>query len=320
MKIIKDYLDSLFLTVPITPETKKAKEDLLAIMEDHYHELIAEGKSEHEAIGAVISEFGSIDEILAELELEQAEEDEDYPEVDAVSLDEAIDFWAVTRKFAFELSLGILLLALSMSAMMFIGFSELFAFLGILGFSVLAAVGIGFIISGSMKYVREKRKLDDRPLARDVYKEAFFQLENYDKSFRMGLALGIGLCILAIPMSIFFTSIIYAVTLGISAFFATGGVGVFLIVYTSIVRNGFKKMTNGQYFVSDEDHPGPRAMKHSYGSAAPLIITLRKFYWPLVFIFYLFWSNLTGWSNSWIIFVIAGIFYSLVSETLKKRK
>ncbi len=44
MRIIKDYLDSLFLTVPITSETKKAKEDLLAIMEDHYHELIAEGK------------------------------------------------------------------------------------------------------------------------------------------------------------------------------------------------------------------------------------------------------------------------------------
>ena len=28
MKTIKDYLDSLFLHVPITPETKKAKEDL----------------------------------------------------------------------------------------------------------------------------------------------------------------------------------------------------------------------------------------------------------------------------------------------------
>lgn len=47
MKTIHDYLDSLFLSVPITPETKKAKEDLLAIMEDHYLELIHQGKSEH---------------------------------------------------------------------------------------------------------------------------------------------------------------------------------------------------------------------------------------------------------------------------------
>ena len=67
MKIIVEYLDSLFLNVPVTPETKKAKEDLLALMEDHYNELIAEGKNEHEAIGAVITEFGSIDELLDEL-------------------------------------------------------------------------------------------------------------------------------------------------------------------------------------------------------------------------------------------------------------
>ena len=50
MKTIHDYLDSLFLNVPITPETRKAKEDLSAIMEDHYHELISQGKSEHEAM------------------------------------------------------------------------------------------------------------------------------------------------------------------------------------------------------------------------------------------------------------------------------
>ena len=45
MKTIRDYLDSLFLNVPTTPETKKAKEDLAAIMEDHYHELIEQGKA-----------------------------------------------------------------------------------------------------------------------------------------------------------------------------------------------------------------------------------------------------------------------------------
>lgn len=72
MKIIAEYLDSLFLNVPITSETKKAKEDLLALMEDHYHELIAEGKNEHEAIGAVITEFGSIDELLEELGVQRA--------------------------------------------------------------------------------------------------------------------------------------------------------------------------------------------------------------------------------------------------------
>lgn len=71
MNTIRNYLDSLFLNVPKTAETQKAKKDLLSIMEDHYYELIEEGKNENEAIGTVINEFGSIDELLAELELEK---------------------------------------------------------------------------------------------------------------------------------------------------------------------------------------------------------------------------------------------------------
>lgn len=44
MNTIRNYLDSLFLNVPKTAETQKAKKDLLSIMEDHYYELIEEGK------------------------------------------------------------------------------------------------------------------------------------------------------------------------------------------------------------------------------------------------------------------------------------
>lgn len=40
-------------------------------MEDHYHELMGEGKNEQEAIGRVISTFGSIDELLEELDVEK---------------------------------------------------------------------------------------------------------------------------------------------------------------------------------------------------------------------------------------------------------
>jgi len=96
MKTIRDYLDSLFLNVPTTPETKKAKEDLAAIMEDHYHELIEQGKSEHEAIGAVISEFGSIDELLQELQVAQSEDTAEEAWLDAITIDEAFDFWNIS--------------------------------------------------------------------------------------------------------------------------------------------------------------------------------------------------------------------------------
>ena len=40
-------------------------------MEDKYNELKSEGKSENEAIGIVISEFGNIDELINELDINQ---------------------------------------------------------------------------------------------------------------------------------------------------------------------------------------------------------------------------------------------------------
>lgn len=321
MKIIKDYLDSLFLTVPITSETKKAKEDLLAIMEDHYHELIAEGKSEHEAIGAVISEFGSIDEILAELEVEAEEpqyEEEDY---DGIDLEEAFDFWGTTRRFAFELSLGIFFLFLSISAIMFKNNGGLLFPLAILSFFILVLSGIGFIILGSMKYSSAKKLLEDRPLQNDVIEESKEQILNYAKSFRVGLASGICVCILSIPFLIIFAEFFYEPSLAISVLFGTLGVGIFLIIYTSVVRNGFYKMAAGQFFVSDSDNPGPRATQSEYGDAASIVMLLRKLYWPIVVVIYLLWSNINySWHYSWIIFVVAGLIQTIVSESMKQKR
>lgn len=71
MDTIRNYLDSLFIGVPQSTEIDKLKTDLLANMEDHYHELMGEEKNEQEAIGTVISTFGSIDELLEELDVEK---------------------------------------------------------------------------------------------------------------------------------------------------------------------------------------------------------------------------------------------------------
>ena len=54
----------------ITSEVRRAKEELLAMMEDKYTELRSEGKSENEAIGQVIAEFGNAEELIRELELD----------------------------------------------------------------------------------------------------------------------------------------------------------------------------------------------------------------------------------------------------------
>ena len=69
MDTIRNYIENLFAGLPNRQDVLKAKEELLAMMEDKYSELKAEGKSENEAVGVVISEFGNIDELCKELGL-----------------------------------------------------------------------------------------------------------------------------------------------------------------------------------------------------------------------------------------------------------
>ncbi|MDR1412379.1 MAG: permease prefix domain 1-containing protein [Actinomycetes bacterium] len=67
METIQAYLDTMFARIEETPEVARVRIELLANMEEKYHELRAQGLSENESIGAVISEFGQVDELFAEL-------------------------------------------------------------------------------------------------------------------------------------------------------------------------------------------------------------------------------------------------------------
>jgi len=70
METIRNYLESMFKNLPQTDVVVKAKYELGQMMEDKYSELIKEGKSENEAIGTVITEFGNLEEIAKELGIE----------------------------------------------------------------------------------------------------------------------------------------------------------------------------------------------------------------------------------------------------------
>ena len=72
MNAIRNYLDNMFRNLPNTEEVRRAKTELLEMMEDKYEELIKEGKTENEAVGIVISEFGNLDELAESLGISEA--------------------------------------------------------------------------------------------------------------------------------------------------------------------------------------------------------------------------------------------------------
>lgn len=69
MKVIDSYLETLFAEYPQTSRFKQARIELQRMMEDHVEDLIEEGLSETQALGKVIAEFGSLDEVAEELDL-----------------------------------------------------------------------------------------------------------------------------------------------------------------------------------------------------------------------------------------------------------
>ena len=108
METIKSYLETMFANMPNTPEVIRAKTELLGMMEDKYNELIQEGKSENEAVGTVISEFGNLDELADTLGINsQPHEAADNRRI--LSLDEVKSYIHAYSKRSFLIALGVML-------------------------------------------------------------------------------------------------------------------------------------------------------------------------------------------------------------------
>ncbi|MFD5599863.1 permease prefix domain 1-containing protein [Leucobacter sp. NPDC058333] len=63
MNVIIAYLDTMFSAYPQTPRLLEAKTELQGMMEDAYTSIIASGRSENEAVGQVIRDFGNLEEL-----------------------------------------------------------------------------------------------------------------------------------------------------------------------------------------------------------------------------------------------------------------
>jgi len=112
METIINYVETMFINLPETAELQQLKQDILLNMEDKYNELKAAGKSENEAVGTVISEFGNLDEILDELDSEGGQFEEDVELLPVVDMAEASNYVAVRRKTGFNICLrGVVLYA-----------------------------------------------------------------------------------------------------------------------------------------------------------------------------------------------------------------
>lgn len=318
MKTIKDYIDSLFLGITETSQTKQLREDLLASAEDRYEDLKSQGKSENEAIGGVISEFGSIDELLEEMNIRQDFMNEKGYELNEITIDESLDFLKVHHRAATLIGIGVMAIILGVSALflsMTLYGEDAAALFGVLFILLGVAIGVPLFIIAGTSITNTNKKLDDRFIPLQVKNEIKKRKEAFQRSFIFCMVAGVVLCILSAVPVVFFTTIYEAVLLGVACLLLFVSFGVFFFIFGGVIMGSFTKMLDHTYFISDDAKLGPKAKAERNSKSPVWLQTLEKIYWPIVTAIFLLQGFLLGnWGTGWTIFPVAGIAFWIIES------
>ncbi len=313
----------MFLNLPNTPEVLRAKNELLQMMEDKYTELKDEGKTENEAVGCVISEFGNLDELAESLGIDQVVSSQDTFTGRMLSMEEVKHYISDYLRHAFLTALGIALcIASVMGPVIGDALEDYYnvSFYEVIGTAVMfimIAAGVSCIVYsgimiGKWSYLKKQQCVTD--FATTEYLNQTY--ENNRSSFVLQLTIGIALIIVSFIPGMIGDAVSPATdfyeTIGIALMFFLVAVGVFLIVM-SCMRSGCLKSllalnrseTVGGGYVRSQDE---------FRYHNPAIKKVMSVYWPTVTAVYLIISFLTfHWEVTWVIWPIA----ALLDELLK---
>lgn len=328
MNTIRDYIEQIFKTVPLTKETLQLKTDMLANMEDKYLALKEEGASEHEAIGVVIAEFGNVDELLEEMGLGHSSSEEELPEYRVMEQDDLSNYLMIKGKAGMNIGLGILSCLTGLGSLLIIigqfnlnGFtlSEGWMYLGLLFVIALIALGVGLFIVEGMRLNDTTHYHTPFVLRDEDRKWLEENRQLYKRSYSFSIVAGVSLCILSFSplfLSILLQSPRFSVLAGVGMMIVMAGLGVLFFVYSGNYWNAFTVLlSNGKPIETIHED----LLMHKRKERAHHII--EEIYWPIVVIAYFilsFWFN--GWGWSWLIFVIAGVLEDVIENVFINSK
>ena len=325
METIKNYLESMFASLPNTPDVKRAKAELLSMMEDKYQELISEGKSENEAIGIVISEFGNLDELAETLGIETVIEDAEDVEYRHISLEEVKQYIADKTRQHFYVGFGVFLcIASPIPAIITSIGGEVLISLGLCFLFVMVAAAVGlFIFAGVRK--KEWSFITSEPCSIDYATADYVHNEQeYNKPVQvLMLIIGIALCVLCVVPVIIMSLIpvpFLSECVGPSMLLSFVAIGVLLIIASGGKESAYRTLLalNDRGTVSGNYESVRSADSFSGDGILPMILSV---YWNTVTCIYFIWSFLSfDWYITWIIWPIAGIVWKLLQINTGEEK
>ena len=313
METIQNYLEMAFEKLPKTAELFRLKDEMAVSMEDKYNALKAEGKSENEAIGIVIAEFGNINEIAGELgifSLEQPQQSA-LPEV---SLQEAGQYIEASHRAGAFAAAGVMLCILG--AAVLVGLTSLlpqpFApLLGVVILLVMVAIAVGlFIFADSITkpwaYIKKEPFYLSPAAADDIRK----QQEEGRQALTLYTIIAVVLYILG-PIAIILSALLVnmgtvaeeMISLAVVILLCMVAVATWIL----IVANGKNEAYNA---LLQKEEYSPQGKK-----AERLTGAIAAFWWPATTALFLALGFLTsgGFSTAWVVWPVSGVLFAAVA-------
>lgn len=316
MEVFKNYVDFLFKDLPQDERISVAKQELLRKIQKKYDEFVKIGKSESEAVSLAISEFKNLNSVAVDLGIadflkpEKSEkknnsncdggENKSNGETRKISTEVAQNFLNARKKTGLMRSLGIALFILCVCPPVFANFFCVNDSVGVFFMFLFIAAGVLLcVFSNSPLEDFSFLKTENCVLQEDAKKYLEEKRRENLKSYRIFISAGVIFFVATIfPMLAFDDKFIPIF------FFVFVALGVFLIVYASIIQSGFKKLLNIE--TANFSNPSGENKKSK---------KIDSVYWQTVACVYLVFSFLTRrWDVSWLVWPVAAVGFTFLKN------
>ena len=317
MDTLQAYIDSLFSNIESSPEMLRIKAEMTQNMTEKYSDLIANGASEHEALGRVIAEFGDIDELVDEMNFAKKETSQPKKTfVPFLSKPEINQY--IAKKTQLGLLNGLATFIIIASVALFISLQAIFGEdrpgIDAIGITIIL---VATVISVAVFLISHQRSKDLDWIEKGHYTLKSHQrreIENLAQDFKrthtIATIIGIALIILPVIPIIIVGSMDLSEQvqlMPVSGLIFCTGAATFLFIYTGNIRSIYQQLLSTPDFntVNQDPEKHRRQVEANH--------TFENIYWPLVLIVYFIWSFRSGaWHITWLIFLAANIFEHLI--------
>ena len=309
MNTIRNYLDNMFIGMPQTKNVLRAKDELFGMMEDKYEELKNSGKTENEAVGIVISEFGNLDELAEVLDI-RGDLDK-KSELLTVSYDRAKNYLHEAREVAPKTAKGVFLLIMSPVLLIFLyGLIEISSinmkeeYASALGLTVLllmVALGVSYLMRDSNR-LDKYEDFQKMPFKLNYQTELMVRdIQRQDEpTYRSAVSVSV------------FAYIVSALPVIISSlltdreefsFFSTALTLIIVAAATYNIINNSGACEACKILLQEEDYSVDNKTNKVYKAVSSI-------YWSIAVAVYLGYSFITNkWDISWVIWPVSGVLF-----------